>query len=591
MMGFLLTAVCASAMRGQTTAPSTAPSGGATMRVQSFRISREVDYQKRFARGGYFPEGDLGVTMQLLLSLDDVSLLPLTREGIVIDTFVDDTYQNLLGTARDGAQVTSVGPQLSDDGQLLLFTIQTRRSPAAQAGRVFVRGTVQGRAARGALETARGALALKVGAQATVGTFATTIRSISDNGRTNLSVVAAVDGDASRIRRIRVLADGDRVLQENVQARFDQESARNSNTFYMNVPTGTDEITLEYQIAQRIEPIQIPFEAQVDIGQVKAGPIGAPAAGPAALRGGRATAWPPPARPAAPAPSLPPRRPTVPPPPPRPAQAANRPPVPAPTTAPVLEKTAIDLFGISINKPAPGEVEGVKWANPPGANFRAAGLRTLRLMVTTPDRFILAIPPNSTTITRFEDNLATHPTAGLLPEELNVFTQSVPAAISADGRQALLTIMLAGAPAPGATSCTIAGSMRAKVSKSSPTVRSEAVPLFSNQSFKAGPYEGTFTNVVLPAGAEANLLQTQVAVNIKGPVNELASIELEDTETKQSVASLSWGARLENSRSDNLGFTMMIRQTPPEQVVVRIRYNDGVEMVEIPFEIKTGIGL
>jgi hypothetical protein len=167
----------------------------------------------------------------------------------------------------------------------------------------------------------------------------------------------------------------------------------------------------------------------------------------------------------------------------------------------------------------------------------------------------------------------------------------VPAAVSADGRQALLTIMLAGAPAPNATSCTIAGSVRAKVSKSSPTVVSEAVPLFSGQNFKAGPYEGTFKNVVLPAETEASPPQTQVAVNVTGPISALASIELIDQATKQSVASFSWASQLENSRSSNIGFTMIVRQTPPEQVLVRIRYNDGVELVEIPFEIKTGIGL
>jgi hypothetical protein len=64
-----------------------------------------------------------------------------------------------------------------------------------------------------------------------------------------------------------------------------------------------------------------------------------------------------------------------------------------------------------------------------------------------------------------------------------------------------------------------------------------------------------------------------------------------DQATKQSVASFSWASQLENSRSSNIGFTMIVRQTPPEQVLVRIRYNDGVELVEIPFEIKTGIGL
>src|SRR5438067_12707632 len=65
----------------------------ATVRVQSVRITRATNELQRQFAGRFYTENSLGVSMQLLLTLNNASLLPLSREALNIDTFVDDTYQ------------------------------------------------------------------------------------------------------------------------------------------------------------------------------------------------------------------------------------------------------------------------------------------------------------------------------------------------------------------------------------------------------------------------------------------------------------------------------------------------------------------
>src|SRR5687767_3813754 len=84
------------AQNAPTTAPATQPSD-VSLKVVSARVNRYTpELQKKF-RNRYSGDGQPGVQMQLMLTLAGHQMLPLTQQSISVDTFVDDTYQNLLG--------------------------------------------------------------------------------------------------------------------------------------------------------------------------------------------------------------------------------------------------------------------------------------------------------------------------------------------------------------------------------------------------------------------------------------------------------------------------------------------------------------
>src|SRR5438874_3863580 len=121
--------------------------------------------------------------MQLLLTLNNASILPLSREALNIDTFVDDTYQNLSPREMGYPGFQGNAPAVSEDGKMVLFSVTGNKRPADDATRVFVRGTLQGSAVRGELKTASAKLSMTVGERYDVGPFKATLRSITDNGQ------------------------------------------------------------------------------------------------------------------------------------------------------------------------------------------------------------------------------------------------------------------------------------------------------------------------------------------------------------------------------------------------------------------------
>jgi hypothetical protein len=108
-----------------------APLPKASLRIQSARVNRaSQELNKRFA-GRYSNDGNTGVSLQLALTLEEGTLLPLQREAVTLETFVDDTYQNLQSAAGEALYYDGNNqPSLADDGRTLLFSVSTRKSPA-----------------------------------------------------------------------------------------------------------------------------------------------------------------------------------------------------------------------------------------------------------------------------------------------------------------------------------------------------------------------------------------------------------------------------------------------------------------------------
>ena len=196
-------------------------------------------------------------------------------------------------------------------------------------------------------------------------------------------------------------------------------------------------MALEYTFLEKPEPVRIPFEAQVDIGVAKAGPV-------EAVEGGKAPQshwrriWPPPRQ--DPVEALPPPRAAF-----NPdagSQAAAAKAAPA-----KLDKATVDLFSITVAKPAPSEVKGVEWNTPPSPVFYASGFTIARLLLSTPGASIVSVPPDGITVTRFEDNKGGQLDTTLYRETSASSDPSSPTqpCRSPDGEQLLLNLSLASA--------------------------------------------------------------------------------------------------------------------------------------------------
>lgn len=277
---------------------SSVVSGEAGLRIQSVRLNRSTtDLAKSFG-GRLYSEGGPGVIIQFLMTLKDSSILPLRRDAVSIETFVDDTYLNLLGGNPYASSYSGQQSMVSIDGKSLVFSVGASRPPADEAGRVFVRGKIQARIARGDPQTESASLPLIVGHGSKVGPFLVSLRAISDNDNRGMTLTLSLRGDTSRILGIRVLdASGTNVLNDPKQTQLPQNQDDNSAAIPQPISAYialsgyvSNSVKIELSFAEKTENISIPFEAQVDVGVTKAGPIGVSQDRPKAT----ARPWPPP---------------------------------------------------------------------------------------------------------------------------------------------------------------------------------------------------------------------------------------------------------------------------------------------------------
>ncbi len=560
---------------------------GVTVKVQSVRVTRtSPDLQKIF-NGRFYSEGSPGVNMQLLLTFDDLTLLPFTREGVNIDTFIDDTYQNLLDR-QNGSYGNE--PAVSDDGKMVLLPVYANRTPSDDATRVFVRGTIQARAIRGEVKTAKGKVPLTVGEKSDVGPFKVTVRSVSDNGNDRLSVQLFIENDPSRIQKVKAAgSENPPTLQPDQNVRYSRQGSRMSgSTAYVNLVGKADSLPLELTYAEKVEDVRVPFEAQVDFGVTKGGPIdtsGEKDAKPSQPKSEiRNRPWPPPPVQQQEQASLLERR-----------EAFN--PSTRPVEARVVEKSAVDVFSLTIGKPAPGETQNVKWQNPPSPIFRASGFTIARLMLSTPGVTILNVPNDGIVISKFEDDKGKHQPTFYSDQQASYYPRPY-TFTSPDGQQALVTISMTSAPNSGASTCTLAGTMHASVARGEHTTESKPFPAKKGESIKIGPYtfgvgELRIAPPMMPGMAFTPPYSTeyQAMITINGPTDRMRSIEVLDAQSKVVLG------QARNYLGDpNMGSTtrtMPIGMRPPtsDNLMLRVNYYDKAEVVEIPFDITTGIGL
>lgn len=566
----------------------------ASLKVYSVQFSRNSpDFNRRFPnRYGY--QNEAGTTLQLLLTINDGTLLPLDRDAVSVDTFVDDTYQNLMNSGDPNRPVPygqSGQSSISEDGHSIIFTVAGRRSPAEDAGRIFVRGSIQARISQGEALVVSNQMPLVVGQGVTVGPFRTVVRSVSDSDGNlggALSVTVAVDGEAWRIQKARVLDSNGKVLSDHNMFRLG--TGERGSTAYITLRSAPkDPVTIEYTYLEKVESVRIPFEAQVDVGVAKAGPI-EPGEGKSPRKTG-ARVWPPPRE--NPEFDLPPRRAAFDP----AAKMAGR--TPPPPMKP--DKASVDLFSLTVAKPAPGEVKGVTWKNPPSPSFYPSGFTMARLLLTVPGGSILSVPPEGITVNRFEDDKGGKLDTTLYREADSSFSSPYYAWRSPDEQQTLLNVSLASAPTPGATRCTLTGQVEAKVARGEITNSSPKLEFKRGQSFTAGPFTVKIDMVrQVPAITPSNPDNSQIEawLSIAGPNDQIRSLELLD-ESGNPITMRRVDAPGLRSEYGTLGLerestrnrSFRLSSAPSGPVSLRVRSYGSTELVKIPFELSTGVGL
>lgn len=253
----------------------------------------------------YYMDGASGVNLQLMLALSHETMLPNAPCDVTTDTFVDDTYQNLQNPSETrGFYAGNSQPSISDDGHTLLFTVNSSRGLAEGASRVFVRGSVRTSVIRGKTLTATNRLMLMVGQEAMIGDFRTAVRTVSQENigiarPYSFSVVLMVDGDVSHIQKVKVIGPDGETLnqdQQQQQQRFRPNSAGalsdQRTALFLNLNSvPTEPVTIEYTYPEKVQQVIIPFEAQVDLGIPKAGPV--QNSDDASQKTNRAKPWPP----------------------------------------------------------------------------------------------------------------------------------------------------------------------------------------------------------------------------------------------------------------------------------------------------------
>jgi hypothetical protein len=569
--------VFTSLTQAQTTAPATQPAE-VTVKVITARVNRNTpELQKKF-RNRYGSDGNPGVTIQLLMTLQGQQMLPLTQQAISVDTFVDDTFQNLLGEQRGYYGSSAV--QLSDDGTTVLFPVNASKPPADDAQRVFVRGSITARVGKGEQKVVTGKVKLKINENFTAGPYKGQIRSLNDNGSNNMSVgVNLTGGEGTSVRNVRVTTAGGAVLQERSEPRFDYPE-RSPISINLNIPSGNDEIVLDLSYFEKLDTVKIPFEAQVDIGHAKAGPIepGQPNKAPGA---DRRRAWPPPANeqielPARRASFAPPTQPTV---------------VPE---GPTVIKPTVDLFSLTLGKPPTDVVAAAHWAAQPSSQFVPRGFTVARLLLSIPDGVILAIPAGDMALSSFGDDKTPKVAAGISDSFINNYSRRNIAMVSREGQQALINFPIDAAVTPGATKATIAGSVKASVGRAEKTVTLDPVELKAGTKLTAGPFEVTVRDVyqappMTPeAGPETQITAT---LHIKGPIRQIRSVQLGTISPMPIQGSAAYPYYNEQPEPIETTVQIMLPRTPTEKQPITVRYFDKVETVTLPFELSTTLGL
>lgn len=214
---------------------------------------------------------------------------------------------------------------------------------------------------------------------------------------------------------------------------------------------------------------------------------------------------------------------------------------------------------------------------------------TVSAMVTPAAGKIIKVNDSESKLDSFTDDKGTDLTAG--PPSTDVFNKpglSVEMSSSEQGESSVIMDLKAtGQPAKGATVLNISGKVVAEIASQSKQFTAENVPLKTGSKFDLGDLPITISTVSISKNSFTKKDEFSVTISSAKDLKSISHIEFFDAQGNQIKAQKrSWGG------GGILGY--MIEYVLTKQIdsakIVASSWQD-LRTIEIPFTIKTGVGL
>ena len=600
------------------------------------------------------PDRGASINLGLLVRVPGRRVVAATDESLQVSAFIDDKNTDLGDGKRDPNRPNygyspSGQSVVGEDGHACLFWITSDRVPAADAGRIFLRGTVMLRTSTGEKTSDRAPLPLRIGKTLEAGPVPMTIRSLSDTGGSGVHVTLNADASIEQIQSLKFFDGEGREIKAGAIQKFDSaaQAGRGSSTMSFTLPRSVDEVAVEVVYVERVEELKLPVEVQVDAGVAAVGEAATQPAGPRAERPARPVLTPrnrtsrSPSGMAAAPPRAPATRPTgaawpatnpsprtlapwpvardaaatlpmltarapVPFPATRPAMVRRQPGGVAPATQPVLEGASVRAVSLAVNKPVGNE--GLKnWTVRPELTFGQQGGTLVRLLVSLPeqgDRRVLGIDSREVRIERYADDTGAElSTDSGLASRNYAYNPNVAAGamFSRDAREFLLPVEMKDAPSAGATRFLLAGSVPARVGVNEQTAEQKDFSVAVGSVLRAGPHALTIKSIeasIPPPSVNADVapvpLSSRVTVTFASPqpVEAIRKVQFftADGQEVQAILTRPSAAYDPNFAPRTYDCTCHLSRDV-DRATVRVTYYERVERVKVPIEIVTGVGL
>jgi len=159
--------------------------------------------------------------------------------------------------------------------------------------------------------------------------------------------------------------------------------------------------------------------------------------------------------------------------------------------------------------------------------------------------------------------------------------------ISDDGTKLRMEISVDGVPTRGATSLAVRGTLAVRVATERQVHRHEMAALKAGTSIKAGPMEGTISQVGDPSWGDA---AQAVTFTFRRDIPELAGVRFLDRAGREIPSSAGSSSRMSFGRSVTVERTFNLTEKA-EAATIEFTIWTDLREVEVPLKIAAGLGL
>lgn len=240
-------------------------------------------------------------------------------------------------------------------------------------------------------------------------------------------------------------------------------------------------------------------------------------------------------------------------------------------------KPSVKIVGLRIVA-APLDDDGMLSA------FHQQAGTSLALLAQQPGGGLISFDEKASEIASFTDDTGTN----LLGDHDTTFTVFGPmASISKDAKSALVEINGLGLPSRGAKVFHARGALRFKHATKTKTAKIENVALKAETKFEAGPFKFVVSQVGKPDWGDSAIEVTLTTKQNTDAVREVRFLD-GDGNTVESEDLGSGYMGFGDDFTYHLAFGL---SKAAETATIEVEYWDDLEVVTIPFDLKTGLGL